>query len=58
MENELHPYKLETKELKQYIGKFGPRRIFIEAKTLQYQRDDRPKYRLIPMAKDLFGLED
>jgi retinol-binding protein 3 len=57
LENELHPYRLATKNLNQYPGVFGPRRIFLENRALIYQREDRPKYRLVPMGQDLFSLE-
>jgi hypothetical protein len=57
LENELHPYSLATKNLIQYTGVFGPRRIFLENRALIYQREDRPKYRLVPMGQDLFSLE-
>ncbi|HEX7343988.1 MAG TPA: S41 family peptidase [bacterium] len=58
LENEIHPYHVATKDLKQYIGNFGPRRIFLENGALIYQREGRPKYRMVPMAKDLFAVED
>jgi retinol-binding protein 3 len=57
LENEFHPFNLASKTLKQYAGVFGPRRIFMENQALIYQREGRPKYRLLPMGQDLFGLE-
>ena len=57
LENEINPYNLPDKDLKQYAGNFGPRRIFMEGGALFYQREGRPKYRMVAMAKDLFGLE-
>ena len=57
LESELAPYALSTKALKEYVGTFGPRKFFIEGSRLMYQREERPKMALAPMAKDLFAPE-
>jgi len=44
--------------LKQYVGSFGPRKITLENDQLFYQREDRPKMALVPLAEDLFKLKD
>jgi hypothetical protein len=43
--------------LKLYVGIYGPRSITLENGELYYQREDRPKYRLIPMSADMFMLD-
>jgi CubicO group peptidase (beta-lactamase class C family) len=43
--------------LKRYAGSYGPRRILFEGGSLFYQREGRPKYRLLPLSQDTFLLE-
>ena len=38
-------------------GQYGPRTITLENGALYYQREGRPKYRLIPMNEDTFMLD-
>lgn len=54
----LEPVTLESDEMNEYVGTYGPRRIFMDGDQLFYQRDDRPRHRLLPMAKDLFRVGD
>ncbi|HEX7401276.1 MAG TPA: S41 family peptidase [candidate division Zixibacteria bacterium] len=54
----LHPVSLQPGELQKYAGQFGPRKIWMEDNTLYYQREDRPRYQLIPMGNHWFMLED
>ena len=58
VENRLAPVKITGKQMKEYTGVFGPRRVFIEEGDLWYQREDGPKYKLALMAKDLFRVGD
>jgi hypothetical protein len=58
LESRLNPIKLSKKEMKQYIGAYGPRRIFIEDGALYYQRESRSPHKLVPMDKDLFRVGD
>ncbi|MFH0778334.1 MAG: S41 family peptidase [Candidatus Eisenbacteria bacterium] len=58
LDAELNPVTLTVKELKEYAGKFGPRTLSLEGSHLTYQREGRPKLRLVPMGKDLFGAEE
>ena len=37
---------------------YGPRRIFMETSVLYYQREDRPRYAMVPMGKDIFRFGD
>lgn len=52
-----HPYQADAATLPQYVGNFGPRIISLENGSLYYQRQDRPKFRLIPMSADKFRLD-
>jgi hypothetical protein len=54
----LNPVSLETSQLQKYEGQFGPRKIWVEGGALYYQREDQPKYKLIPMGNHWFMLED
>jgi hypothetical protein len=57
LESEITPFALSPKALKEYAGTFGPRKFFVEGSRLMYEREGRPKVALVPMRKDLFGLE-
>jgi hypothetical protein len=58
IEVQLHPVTLSSSQLKAYAGTYGPRRIWHEDGSLWYQREDRPKFRLIPMGDDTFLIEE
>jgi len=53
----LHPVEIEPAQLQKYVGVFGPRTITFEGDGLYYQREDRPKYKLIPMGNHTFMLD-
>jgi hypothetical protein len=53
----LNPVKIEEKKLKAYVGLYGPRKIWMENGDLYYQRENRPRYKLIPMGDHWFMLE-
>jgi hypothetical protein len=53
----LNPVELTTDQMQKYVGVFGPRTIMPENGVLYYQREDRPKYRLIPMGDHTFMLD-
>jgi hypothetical protein len=53
---EKNPVTLDAKTLASFEGSFGPRRIFLENSSLYYQRESRPKFRLVPMGDDTFQL--
>ncbi len=57
LEVRLNPVTVPETELKQYTGTYGPRRIWHEDQGLWYQREDRPKYPLVPMGNDTFMLD-
>jgi hypothetical protein len=53
----LNPVKIEEKKLKIYAGLYGPRKISMEKGELYYQRENRPRYKLIPMGNHWFMLD-
>jgi len=55
---ELNPISLDEKTIRGYTGKYGPRTVFLEKEVLFYQRENRPRYRLIPLGDDWFRLDD
>jgi hypothetical protein len=54
---ELNPVEVEPAILKSYAGKYGPRAITFENGELYYQLENRPKYKMIPLSKELFVLK-
>ena len=54
LRSELEPYEMSTEKLAEYVGDYGPRHILSDNGQLYYQRDDRPRYPLVPMDRDLF----
>jgi retinol-binding protein 3 len=53
-----NPVTLEEKTLKLYVGDYGPRKITLEEEQLYYQRENRPKMKMIPMKEDMFMFDD
>ncbi len=58
VESRLNPIELSKKQMMQYVGVYGPRRIFTEDGVLYYQRGDMPRYQMTPMGEDLFRIGD
>jgi len=58
VEGRLTPVNITGKQMKNYTGVFGPRRVFIEGGELWYQREDGPRYKLVLIGKDLFRVGD
>jgi hypothetical protein len=58
IESRLSPVEISKKEMRQYVGSYGPRRVFIEDDALWYRREDRPAYRLQPLGEDRFLVGD
>jgi C-terminal processing protease CtpA/Prc len=57
VESEQHPVQVDPAAAKRYAGAYGPRRITVENGELYYQRERRPKYRMIPMTPATFRLD-
>ena len=58
LESRLAPMKLTDKQMKQYVGQYGPRRVFLEDGALHYQREGRGVLIMEPMGEDLFRVGD
>jgi len=58
LEAKLHPITVEPEKLTSCVGVYGPRVITFENGLLYYQREERPKMVLTPMAEDLFMVGD
>jgi hypothetical protein len=54
----LNPVLIDEKTMKSYVGVYGPRKITLENGELFYQREDRPKMKMIPMNEDTFMFDD
>ena len=57
LEARLHPVIVDSSVLRSYAGTYGSRTIIYEEGTLYCKRGDRPKRRMIPMARDRFMIE-
>ncbi|HET9228281.1 MAG TPA: serine hydrolase [Thermoanaerobaculia bacterium] len=51
------PVTLPEETLRRLAGSYGPRNVTFEGGSLHYQREGRPKYRLIPIGPTLFAFE-
>jgi hypothetical protein len=51
------PHVVPTEILIDYIGDYGPRHITYHKGNMYYKRDNRRKYRLIPLSDDTFALD-
>jgi len=58
LESKFNPYSLDENALKEYVGVYGPRKITLKDGALHYQREEGPVFKLIPMAKDKFWIEN
>lgn len=58
LQSKVKPFTLDEKTMEKYVGSYGPRNIFIEDGELYYQREERPKMKMIPLQEDLFMFDD
>ena len=58
LDAKLNPSEIDEKTMKRYVGVYGPRKITLENGTLYYQREDRPKMKMIPMNENTFMFEE
>ena len=54
----LAPFAVSDAALRAFAGGYGPRRITFEDGRLYYQREGRPRFKLVPMADALFVAPD
>jgi hypothetical protein len=52
------PADVDEGTLKRWVGDYGPRHVTFEDGELWYQRDERPKYRMVPISETLFCFEE
>lgn len=53
----LSPVTVDEETLRSYAGTYGQRMITLEGGSLFYQREGRPRMKMIPIADDCFMLE-
>jgi hypothetical protein len=58
LETQFNPATLSLAEMQVYVGGYGPRMITLEDGELYYQREERPKYRMIAMGNDRFCFDE
>ncbi len=56
-EAEQHPVTVDPATMQKYAGTFGPRKILFENGALFYQREGRPKFKLVPLSTTVFRLD-
>ncbi len=56
LQAKIQPVVLQPEAMNAYIGEYGPRHITVESGELFYQRQDRPKFKLVPLGDDQFDL--
>jgi len=56
-ETELNPIQIDLGTLQKYAGTYGPRKFTLENGELFYQREGRPKYKMIPITTMVFQPE-
>ncbi len=54
----IEPAEVDMDVLKKWAGDYGPRHIKLEDGALWYERDERPKYRMIPISETLFCFDE
>jgi C-terminal processing protease CtpA/Prc len=54
MEARLNPAQVDAETAGRYAGRYGPRTILFEDGQLFYQRQERPKLKMIPASETLF----
>jgi hypothetical protein len=57
-ETALDPVILDQETLRSYVGTYGPRTITLENGSLFYQREERPKMKMIPIAENDFMFDE
>ena len=57
LQTQLNPVTIDAKHLKEFAGNYGPRKVSFNEGKLYYQREDGPKYALIPLNESTFILD-
>jgi hypothetical protein len=58
LEAMIKPAEVDVTILEKWIGDYGPRHIKLEDGALYYERDERPKYKMIPITETLFCFDE
>ncbi len=58
LQAKLNPITIDESLMREYAGDYGPRHIYFEDGHLYYQREERPRFRMIPLNEDTFGFEE
>ncbi len=58
LKSKVDPYSADPKSLKNYVGKYGSRSLFLEDGALFYQREGRPKFKLTALSEHVFYSEE
>lgn len=53
----LSPFRHDLRDQRTQAGTYGERRAWIEGGALMWQRQGRPLWKLLPMARDLYALD-
>ena len=53
-----NPAEVGEEVLRRWAGDYGPRHVIFEDGALWYERDERPRYRMIPISEKLFCFEE
>jgi hypothetical protein len=53
-----NPAEVTESTLRRWVGDYGPRHIVYEEGSLWYERNERPRYRMIPISETLFCFEE
>jgi retinol-binding protein 3 len=58
MQAKINPPKIDESTLKKYAGVYEIRTITFENGNLYYQREGRPKFRMVPLNETTFGFDE
>ena len=52
------PIMLDKTAMQRYVGTYGARKISLDGDALYYQRENRPRFKLVPLGDEWFKLQD
>jgi hypothetical protein len=55
---EMNPVTISEDLMRSYAGKYGSRKVIFENNCLYYQRESRPRMKMIPISDDYFRFEE
>lgn len=54
LDSKLNPYQMSSKQLKKFVGQYGPRKLTLKDGSLYYQRGQGREFKLTPLSADKF----